>query len=297
MTESDIINFLPSGQIEANFLPDEPPSEKSFYPDLVEPPVSPRDSNQASGKQKSLEPDLAESTFNPTTSNRNPGAIPENLIPFIYHSTDSLTYLALTGRPMTCLSSAVQNSIINDLRKYVDTAIDNSLITEAIYIQNIIDMIKDDKSYDLAIIQKEIQQIDQKIHEINVELDERLSFWKVQEDAAESELDLSLTSLDLQYRQAVAALDEEWQSPKKVAQFSKPSPALLNLREMAKKMIRSKQLDEVNKIGQLISEKEQSEISLATEKMNVEYRAADLKLQEKYESEKKNYYECPRSKS
>ena len=212
--------------------------------------------------------------------------IPENLIPLIYHTIDSLTYKALNGENLPNISLNTQNSIISDLRKYLDLSVDRNLISEALYIQQIIDNIRLDKSNIKSSTEKELILIDQKILETNLEIEERLNFWKTQENMIEKELEMAFQDLINQKEQAISQLDSEWQSPKKQQHYSKPSPQLLNLREMAKKMIKSKRFEDVTKISKMISEKEKIEILEKTERMKNDYLIADQRIQEKFESEK-----------
>jgi len=212
--------------------------------------------------------------------------IPPSLAPFIYHSSDSLTYIILTGRKLTGLPLAIVNSILNDLRKYLDITVDNNMISEACYIQTLIDDLKQDQSGVQISADKDIEQIDRKIQETNDEINERLAFWRHQEQNLEKELDMAMADLRIQLDQAISQLDNEWRSEKKQQQYSKPSPALLNMREMAKKMIKSRRFDEVKRMGIEIAEREKQEVFEATERMNSDYRIADQRIHEKFELEK-----------
>jgi hypothetical protein len=103
---------------------------------------------------------------------------------------------------------------------------------------------------------------------------------------AERELQMALEDLAINEDHAASELDNEWQSAKKKQAYSKPSPGLLNMRHVAKKMIRAKQFEEVKKVAALIEQKQQEETGLALRKMSKDYALADRQLREKYETER-----------
>lgn len=111
--------------------------------------------------------------------------------------------------------------------------------------------------------------------------------WKSQEYSAQKEFEMQITDLMINKDQALSDLDNEWQSPKKQQLYSKPSPALLNMRHMAKKMIRTQQFEEVKKLARLIEDKEKQEIVEAAKRMDEDYHIADQRLNEQYDHEQK----------
>lgn len=211
--------------------------------------------------------------------------IPTRLRPYIYHSETTDTYKLLSGKVIVGLSQTDISSITTDLNKYVDIAVDHGLIDEAMYVQNIIDTIKADKPVE-KIETRELMQIETKILETNTEIEECLKYWDSQKELLDRELECSILELSAQLNVSISQLDSEWQSSKKQQLYSKPSSQLLNLRDMAKKLIKVKKFDELKKIGELISEKEKQEAKEAAERMNSDYRAADQRIHKKYEQEK-----------
>jgi hypothetical protein len=104
--------------------------------------------------------------------------------------------------------------------------------------------------------------------------------------SAERELQMALDDLAINEEHAASELDNEWQSAKKKQSYSKPSAALLNLRHVAKKLIRAKQFEEVKKVAILIEQKQQEETQLALKRMNADYQLADRQLRDKFELER-----------
>lgn len=99
--------------------------------------------------------------------------IPPNLAELVYHAKDSLTYQALEGRQLHGLTQNALTSIVNDLRKYLDLAVDNNLIDEACYVQDCIDNVREDKSAVRMQLDRELHDIDMRIEETKQEIDER----------------------------------------------------------------------------------------------------------------------------
>ena len=220
----------------------------------------------------------------------NGGQMPPALKSILFHPPTSLTYRVLDGEIPTNMTTTMYTSIVNDLRKYIDSAVDHGLISEACYIQNVIDDLKLDKGAEKISNDRELNSIDQKIKEANEEIDERVNYWNAQQTMIDKELEMSLQELEVQRSLAIQKLDEEWQSQKKMQLYSKPSPALLNLRDQVKKMIKAKKFEDVKALSKIITDKEQAEAAAATKRMNADYRAADQHIQEKFDHEKTVLY-------
>ncbi|OHT13823.1 hypothetical protein TRFO_15945 [Tritrichomonas foetus] len=109
--------------------------------------------------------------------------------------------------------------------------------------------------------------------------------WRNQEYTINKEFEMQVQDLQINREQALSDLDNEWASPKKQQSYSKPSPALLNMRHMAKKMIRTQQFEEVKKLARLIEDKERQEIESAAKRMNDDYHIADQRLKEQFDHE------------
>ena len=103
--------------------------------------------------------------------------VPPALKPLIFHAKDSLTYQALCGKQIYGLKQSALTSIVNDLRKYVDIAVDHNLINEACHIQMCIDNIRNDHSAEKIQADKDIIEIDKKLQEANQELEERMNLY------------------------------------------------------------------------------------------------------------------------
>jgi hypothetical protein len=211
--------------------------------------------------------------------------IPRNLRPLIFHARDSLTYQALCGIAPRGLNQAMLTSIVNDLRRYIDIAVDSGLIDEAGHVQRGIDVVRGDRSGAKLEADREVRSLEEKIAEAKDELVERRRYWNMQQAMAEREREMALADLAMDRERAAAELYNEWQSARKRQQYSKPSAGLLNMRHMAKKMIRAKQFDDVRALAALIDARQRDEVADATRRMNADYQKADQQLAEKFDVE------------
>ncbi|OHT13822.1 hypothetical protein TRFO_15944 [Tritrichomonas foetus] len=103
--------------------------------------------------------------------------VPPGLKPLIYHAKDSLTYQALRNEQIHGLTQTALTSIVNDLRKYVDMAVDHNLINEACHVQMCIDTIRNDHSAEKMQVDRELTDIEKRLQEANLELEERLNLY------------------------------------------------------------------------------------------------------------------------
>ncbi|EAY00641.1 hypothetical protein TVAG_134310 [Trichomonas vaginalis G3] len=222
---------------------------------------------------------------------QQPGCnMPLNLQKIVYHSENSLTYKALNGEELPPLTEGMYASIAHDLRKYIDICSEKGMISEAFYVQVICDGIKNDKTAQKVQKNKELHSIEQKIKQTNDEIEERNKYWNTEQEKIDRELEMSLQELEMQKDKAFTDLDNEWKSPQKMQLYSKPSPALLNMRDIVKRMIRAKKFEDVQTLSKLIETKEHEEAEEAQKRMDSDYRAADQHLFEKFEHEKKVIY-------
>jgi hypothetical protein len=204
----------------------------------------------------------------------------------VFHSRDSLICRALEGAPLPALSQSLLTSVVNDLRRYLDVAVESDLIDEACYIQQCIDSVRGDRSGERLEAERELKSIEERIRDACLELAEREQYWGAQQAMIERELQMGLEDLEISHEQAATELDNDWDSAKRKQQYSKPSAALLNLRHMVKKLIRAKKFEEVRRLAPLIETRQRQEIDEATRRMNADYQKADQLLSEKYELER-----------
>ena len=234
------------------------------------------------------EPTTTSKEATPMRKTKRPDDLPLNLNAIVFHARDSLTYKALLGIQLHGMPQTMLTSVVNDLRKYVETAVDTGLIDEAVYIQKCIDNIRSDKSAEKYEADKTMRDLDHKIAEAQAELSERMAFWDNEQAMMERELEMTLMDININEDEALSELDREWQSPKKQKMYSKPSPGLLNLRHVAKKMIRIKNFEGVKQMAAVIEVREREETSDAASRMNNDYHHADAKMKQQYEVERSN---------
>ena len=269
-------------------------SSDSYYSDGDEDEEGAKDGAQQApiqAAQTSARVEAVETRSRTATSQRKqrrPDDLPLNLDEIVFHSRESLTYKALLGVQLQGLPQTMLTSIVNDLRKYMDTAVDTGLIDEAVYIQKCIDNLRCDKSAEKYEAERELKDLDQKIQEAQAELAERTKFWDTEQAMMERELEMTLLDVSNNEDEALSELDRQWQSSRKQQLYSKPSANLLNLRHMAKKMIRIKNFEGVKEVAAVIEAREREETSQAAKRMDADYHSADAKMKDKYEVERAN---------
>ena len=133
-------------------------------------------------KDQAYQPTTTLQQTRPKTINDENDGIPPLLKPHIYHAKDSLTYQALRGEQIHGLTQSALTSIVNDLRNYVDIAVDHNLIDEACHIQACIELIRNDHSAEKMQVDKELIDIEKRLEEANAELEERLSLFVIKQN-------------------------------------------------------------------------------------------------------------------
>lgn len=110
------------------------------------------------------------------TQPEEPG-IPPSLKPYITHDNDSLTYRALCGESHVGLAPEVKASVVGDLNKYIDIAVEHGLVGEAYYIQAIVEELKEENSINISIAKKALSDIDARLEEATAELEEKTKLY------------------------------------------------------------------------------------------------------------------------
>ena len=212
--------------------------------------------------------------------------IPEAMRPFVTHSRYTSVYRLLSGEWIPGLSRAEAASVVADLNAYVKICIDHEMIGEALYIQNIIEAVKNDKTLLKQQADQAVLNLEEQITQANDALKKRMGYWDQEEDKIRRERETAVKNLEAKYESAMSGLDEEWQTERKHQNYTKPSRDLLNMRAMMKGMFRSKNLTDVAALGKIIEEQEQKESQEAAKRMQTDYDTADQKLADVYMTER-----------
>ena len=214
------------------------------------------------------------------------GGIPEAMRPFVRHPRQSTTFRLLSGEWIPGLSRAEAASVVSDLNVYVKVCIDHQMIGEALYVQDIIEAVKRDKTLLKQNADRTLLDLEEQLAQANDDLKERMGYWKREEAKIRREREEAVKTLEAKYETAISDLDKEWQTERKHQNYTKPSRDLLNMRAMMKGMFRSKNLTDVAALGKIIEDKEQVESELAAKRMQIDYNTADQKLANTYKAER-----------
>ena len=212
--------------------------------------------------------------------------IPPNLKPYVKESPDTPIYQALSGMIPIGLTQEEIQQLLSDLGRYVDVCIDNDLIGEAVFVQGIANDIRNDKSIERETIQENYDNIDSRLKEQKRILEEENAKYEKQIIDIQNETNEKLNKLDQKFNQAVQELDKEWSTPERAQLYTKPSAELLNLRHMLTKMVKSRQLANVDTIAAQIEQREKEELAAHQKRMQADYDVADRHLQNVFQSEK-----------
>jgi hypothetical protein len=104
-----------------------------------------------------------------------PPGVPAALLPFVHNDPESFTYRCLSGEKIPRLDHGISKSVISDLYRYMNVAVDNDLIGEALYIQEIIDGLRADKIFLKMNVDQSIVDLDRRIQEATVVFNTRMT--------------------------------------------------------------------------------------------------------------------------
>jgi hypothetical protein len=277
------ISSSQSPEIASQLSPSVDSSQHPSISSPLLPPLFTRDPNSLSSSESpSVLPQPPKDNRPPSNLPPQDG-LPPTLRPIVFHARDSLTYRALEGEQLHGLNQTMLTSVVNELRRYSSTAVENDLIDEACYIERCIENVRGDKSGEKMGLDRELKSLDERIREAYLELSEREQYWATQQAIIDRELEMALEDLQIENDQALSDFDNLWKSAKKKQVYSKPSVGLLDLRHKVKKLIRVKQFEEVRMVAAVVETKQKEEVDEATKRMNSGYLRADQQLNEKFE--------------
>lgn len=220
--------------------------------------------------------------------------MPGELLKVVYHSPDSLVYMALAMLPIHNLESEMKKSVVADLSRYIQICTERGLIQEAIYVQKIKERVK--KIPSVRSNRAEMALVTESLRYAESEVASEELFWANQREMADREYEISIQDLEIRKQQALDFLDRDWASGTKKRLYRKPSSKLLNMRYVTKQMMQSKQFDGAQYIGKKMIEQEQTEARAATARMEEAYRRQDYNVQRKFELERQTIEAAYRKK-
>lgn len=101
------------------------------------------------------------------------GKIPPALEPYVSHEPDTYTYHALCGEKLVGIPIEESQIVISDLNTYIIICAENDLVGEALYIQEIIEHLKTDKTIVKLNADREVNDLNERIQEVQAELKEQ----------------------------------------------------------------------------------------------------------------------------
>ena len=221
-------------------------------------------------------------------SEQGSNRIPPKLYELIVHPKESVVFLALCGVSIMGYRPKTITYVNGELKKYLNKCVKLGLIQESMYVQNIMDRIKQEKQELKQAQENENEQvIEEQLEEANNEIEKREVEWSRKKEQLEAQRQLALEELQLKYNNAMEELSDEWCSEKMQTKYNKPSPKLIDLRQTAQRLINVHRFEEAARIAAEIEAQEEAESQAAHQRMEADYKHAIQHLNEKYEQDKK----------
>lgn len=208
-------------------------------------------------------------------SEQGSSRIPERLRELIVHPKESVTYLALCGISILGYKEATVSRVYNDLKKYLEQCVSLGYIEESMYVDGIMKKIKNEKNeLEKTQASEEVESLDNKIEEINKQLEKMSKEHQRNLESIDAEKQLAVEEINIKTEAQLEKVDEEWNSDKMQTKFNKPSPKLIEMRQMAQRLLTAQRFEEGAAMAEMIQKQEEMESEQAAEKMNAAYQAA-----------------------
>lgn len=212
--------------------------------------------------------------------------IPEGLFPLLKHGHESIVFRTLCGVSISKYPKGVISRVLIELNKYLDLCVEKGLITEASYVNAIIENVKNERTEKKKQTENSIEKVNEKLQEAEEQFEKKKNNWENQKSIMQVDKQLQDEDLELRYQEESVKLDDEWNSEKMQQKFNKPSPMLIELRQQARSLLAAHRFDEAAQVAEEIAKKEAEETEEAARRMSQAYQAAVIRLREKFDQEK-----------
>jgi hypothetical protein len=104
-----------------------------------------------------------------------PPGIPPGLAPFVTHAPDTVVYRVLAGEQMPAMEQKTIQTLVTELHRYMEIAVERDLIGEALYVQGVMGTLRADRAFVKLNADHTIVDIEGKLKETTDELERRLA--------------------------------------------------------------------------------------------------------------------------
>ncbi|EAX91105.1 hypothetical protein TVAG_308650 [Trichomonas vaginalis G3] len=214
--------------------------------------------------------------------------MPPNLQKMVTHPKDSVTYIAMCGASIIGYKKKVVDETVSDIKKYVDKCIKNGYIEDAMYLDNILKQIHQEKE-EIKNVEKEEneKEVEQKIEFYQSEIQTKETQFEQKATVLDAQHQVDMSDLELKKQEALDELENEWKSDKMIQKYNKPSPQLIEMRQTALRLMNARRFEEAALLSAQIQQKEEEESQQAGYKMNEDYKIAVARVEKKYENDMK----------
>jgi hypothetical protein len=205
--------------------------------------------------------------------------IPPRLQDMIQEPPGSLVRLACIGVSLVSYSDKSVTKTIASLRKYLRQCISRQYVPESAFLDQIIRTVTCDRAEGRRPdMESKADQARRLLSDANAKLDAKGFHWHLKNVQLNTEEEIALHNLELQWEEARTSLNDEWNSDKMRSKFNKPSPVLLSLRNDAKLLLNAHRFSEAELVAAQITHVEQQEVIAAGERMSKAYSVALARL-------------------
>ncbi|OHT12353.1 hypothetical protein TRFO_17829 [Tritrichomonas foetus] len=222
-------------------------------------------------------------------SEQGSGRIPPRLARIVTQPKDSVFYLALCGVDISGYNKGTIRETVVELKRYLSICVEKRYIAECAYLEDIIDSIQFEgkllqKLDDAPIIGQTEDQLDEAV----TNFEEKETQWRNLMTKLDAEEKITLDDLESKFKIDCENLEIEWSSHSKLKQFNKPSKNLMELRSVARNLMKTRRFNESVKMLEIIAKREKEDGIRASQKMQEAYNVAQQNLEKQYRNEVEN---------
>jgi len=213
-------------------------------------------------------------------------SLPKRLRAMITENSDSPVIQALNGIDISGINpKRIEDTLIR-LKVYLNKCIDEGLILESALVDTTIKTVKENFRQVKQMLGPEIiDKLEDQLDGVIAEIEQQQILFSNSKSILEIKMDISMKSLDIKLNEDIEAIGAEWNSPKRIQQFSKPPPKIHELRREAQRLLSAKRFQEAADLSSDISRMEQLESKASSERLKESYEHAISKRKQKYVSD------------
>jgi hypothetical protein len=205
----------------------------------------------------------------------------------MYPGAEGVASLALCGVSIVAYSPATVDAALSVIRDVLARCIRRGYVEESMHVKSVIDSLKREREDVARLDQLEAaeEEIDERLGDAIAVRDNGEWNWNNQLAQLDAERDLAVLELEMKWQEARDALDETWRTEKMKDRYNKPSARLIELRRVARTLLRCHRFEETARVADEIDALEKSEAEDSAKRMAAGYEHAVDRLNRKFEND------------